>query len=124
MENATDSNLVENYLNALKSKEVSDCVKFFNEDAIINFQSGVFQGKKGIAEWHQNRFDVNFEVLNLEDVSIDDNKITIYAAITSDRIKAWKMKQLHGKMILDIENGKIQKAKFGLRITNPLENWS
>ena len=43
--------LVEDYLAALSGHQLEKCLSYFADDAMIEFQSGVFKGPEAIAEW-------------------------------------------------------------------------
>ena len=116
--------IVHAYLQALDARDLSRCVDFFADDAIIEFQSGIFQGKQAIEEWHKARFAVDFQVISIDGIRTQGDLVVVDAVATSKRLKAWKIKKLSGRVTLLLQHGKIRNAKFGIRMTNPLEGWS
>lgn len=124
MQDSDLQTMVHAYLEALDARDLSRCVKFFADDAIIDFQSGIYQGKEAIVEWHKKRFEADFRVINLDGIRIQSDHVIVNAVVSSKRLKAWKIKKLSGKVDLKIQQGKIKNAKLGVRMTNPLEAWS
>jgi ketosteroid isomerase-like protein len=120
-QNAGAQTMVQAYLEALDARDLSRCVEFFADDAVIDFQSGIYQGKEAIEEWHKIRFEADFKVINVDGIGVQGDKVTVDAVITSKRLRAWKIRKLGGKVDLRIQHGKIKNARFGVRMTNPLE---
>ena len=116
--------IVRTYLQALDARDLSRCVDFFTDDATIEFQSGIFQGKQAIEEWHKMRFAVDFRVISIDGMRTQGDLVIVDAVATSKRLKAWKIKKLSGRVTLLLQHGKIRNAKFGIRMTNPLEGWT
>jgi hypothetical protein len=114
---------VEGYLSALSERELEKCLGFFADDATIEFQSGVFTGPQAIEEWHRERFAAEFQILDVERVTVDGNTVVVEAAITSSRLRAWKIGKLSGKATISFENGRIKEAKLAPRMYNPFEAW-
>ena len=112
--------VVENYLEALKSRDVEKIVDFFAEDAVIHFMSGVFKGRDALEEWHKDRFEADMQIVSVKKMRTKGNKVTIDGTITSNKLKAWKIGKLAGKATFSIQDGKIQETKFSVRMYNPL----
>ena len=115
--------LVEEYLRALSTRQLEKCLSLFRDDAIIEFQAGVFKGPKAIEEWHRDRFAAEFEVLEVERVTVEGNTVTVEAAIASARLRTWRINRLRGEATITVENGRIKTAKLAPKLYNPLENW-
>ena len=114
---------VEGYLAALSAHQLEKCVSFYADDATINFQSGIFQGREAITEWHKERFAASFEVLDVDRLTVTGDTVVVEAAITSARLRAWKVKRLSGKATLVFEHGRIKEARLAPRTYNPFEGW-
>ncbi len=112
------------YLKALEERDLDKCVSFFSDDAVINFMEGLYQGLDHIRKWHEDRFQANLRITEVEDIQIEGDSITVYAVIQSDRLLEWKIPHLSGYATARFRDGKIQELRFGLNVTNPLEDWS
>ena len=124
MQETEPQTIVQTYLKALDAGDLSRCVDLFADDATIEFQSGIFQGKEAIEEWHKARFAVDFQVLSIDGIRTQGDLVIVDAVATSKRLKAWKIKKISGRATLLLQQGKIRNAKFGIRMTNLFEGWS
>ena len=115
--------ITKDYLKAVEERDLSRCLDFFTEDATIDFQEGIYQGKEQVREWHRERFNANFKIKQLEQIERHDNIVTIDAVITSDRLMAWRIESLSGTATIYFEGDKIKEMKFAMRVYNPLEGW-
>jgi len=115
--------LVEEYLAALSGRQLEKCMGLFADDATIEFQSGVFKGPKALEEWHRDRFAAEFEVLEVERVTVEGNTVVVEASIASARLRTWKINKLRGEATLSIENGRIKTARLAPKLYNPFEDW-
>jgi len=123
MENDSLEALVKDYLRALEERNLSRCLDFYADDATIKFQTGVFHGKQAIEEWHKDRFNAELTVVKIEKVDVQGDRVVVDGTVTSNRLKAWKINRLSGRVTFLFENGNIKKTEFGVRIYNPLEGW-
>ena len=115
--------VVEGYLQALGQRDVERCLSYFAEDATIYFQSGVFNGRKAIEDWHRDRFAVNFQVTDVSEMKVDGDTVVVEASIASDRLRAWKINKLAGKATLRLQQDRITEARLAPRTYNPFEGW-
>ena len=119
--------LVEQYMAALESQNLSRCLEFYDDGASIRFQGGLhagtFTGRADLEEWHRGRFAANLKVVSIENIDVDGDTVTVDGVATSDRLKAWKIGQLTGTATFTFEDRKIKDVYFGLRMYNPLEGW-
>src|SRR5471030_866815 len=113
--------VVQEYIEAMRSKDVARCMEYFTDDAVLYFMTGVFRGRKSIEEWHRDRFKANFEILKVDGVRSKADAVTLDASVTSSRLKTWKINSLGGRANFRMENGKIREAKFSPRIQNPVD---
>ena len=120
---ATIEALVQDYLTALRERQVEKCVELFADDGTIEFQGGVFKGRQAREEWHRDRFAASFEILEVERVGVDADTATVEAVITSARLRSWKINKLSGKAKLTIEDGRIRCASLAPKMYNPFEGW-
>ena len=113
------------YVAAFGARELSRCLEFFADDARLAWQGGIYQGKSQIEEWHKDRFAADLRVIQLEDVRVEGNTVTIDGVVTSNRLKAWRLGSLGGRITVVFHPvGSIQGISFTVRVTNPLEQWS
>jgi len=123
MQEADLEAIAKEYLEAMESRDLARCVDFYAEDGVINFQNGIFKGKKAIEEWHKERFEADLRVTKIEQVKIEGDTVKVDAMTTSSRLRAWKIDELSGTVTLQFEEGKIKEISFALRVYNPLEGW-
>ena len=116
--------LVKSYLKALEGRDMDTCMSFFAAGAVIHFMEGVYQGEQDIRQWHKDRFEAELQINEIEGIQHQGDTITVQAVISSNRLRAWKIRQLSGYARARIQDGKIQELTFGPSVTNPLEDWS
>jgi len=111
------------YLQAYDQRDLSECMGFFAEDAIIRFAMGVYKGKQAIEEWHKDRFGADLRMIRVEGTRIQGDKVIVDAIATSKTAKAWGFDSVAGTATFVFQGGKIKQVKFGLRMSIPLEGW-
>jgi hypothetical protein len=110
------------YLEAFGQRDLERCVGYFADDATIAWIGGVYQGEAAIKQWHGDRFAANLRVVRVDAIQAEDKTVTVDAVVDSDRLKAWRISSLGGRVTLTFgEDGKINRTAFGLRFTNPLQ---
>jgi hypothetical protein len=113
--------LVKNYLEAFESQDLSNCLKFFDDDAFINFAVGIYRGKQAIEEWHQDRIKAKFKIVKTENFDTCDDKITVHAVAVSKKLEAWGIDSISGKATFQVSNGRFKEVHFDLMESNPLQ---
>lgn len=122
----TQANLhatVTDYLAAYAARDVERCLSFFHDDAEMKFAFGTYRGRDALTEWHQDRFAANLRVLEIENIVVRGNVVTVDALATSDTAKIWRLSKFSGRVTLEFRDDHIAKAKFSLRTTIPIEGW-
>ena len=112
---------VDRYLAAFEARDVEGCLAFFDAGAKLDFQISTFEGKEAIEAWHRDRFAANLRLVKLERISIRRETVTIDAVAASDRLAAWNVHALPGRVTLQFENGKIVNCRFAARMVNPID---
>lgn len=123
MENSEIEAMIREYFDAMENRDLDKCVGFYQEDATIKFQTGIFQGRQAIVDWHKDRFKADLRILGIDKIRAEKDNVRVDGVVTSKRLKAWKIKKISGKVNFTFENGKIKRSEFGMRIYNPLEGW-
>jgi uncharacterized protein (TIGR02246 family) len=113
--------VVRDYLKAFESRDLEGCLGFFNEDASLNFQGGVYRGLKGIGDWHRDRFAADLKVLRIESIHVDGERVVVDAVVTSKRLTAWRLTSVPGRITVQFNQGKIQEGKFAPRMMSPID---
>ena len=113
--------VVQGYLQAFEERDLSTCVGFFADDAMIDFQIAVFRGRQEIEEWHKARFAAGASVVDVDRVTVQGNKAIIEGAMTSHRLKALRLDRLSGKATLLFEQGQITEARLSAGRYDPIE---
>ena len=113
---------IRDYLNAFEARDLSRCLAFFDDDGTVDFQDALYRGRAGVEEWHQDRFDADLRVLEIEEVRCEGEEAVVDLVATSDALKVWDIDKLNGAVRFRFVGEKIKEAKFELRAHNP-ELW-
>jgi hypothetical protein len=108
------------YLKAFEARDLAGCVAFFHDDSVIDFQSGIYRGTKGITDWHKDRFSADLRVNRVESVTVNDNEVIVDATISSKRLAAWKLQSIGARITVQFRDGRIQHGKLAPRMMNPI----
>ena len=112
---------VDSYLAAFEARDVDACLAFFDAEAKLDFQLSMFEGKEAIEAWHRDRFAANLRLVKLERITVRRDTVTIDAVAASDRLSAWNVPALPGRVTLQFADGKIVKCRFAARMVNPID---
>ena len=107
--------LVNDYLDAFEARDLSRCLAFFNDDAVLHFTTGRFPGKKAIEQWHLDRFKGGMRIKDVEEVEIEENTVIVHAVATSPKLKLVRIDDLRGTATFVINQGKFTEVRMGLR---------
>jgi ketosteroid isomerase-like protein len=113
--------LTRDYLDAFAARDLERCLAFYADDASLDFQLSVFRGRKGIEAWHQDRFAANLRILRLESITVREGTVVVDAVVASDRLAAWKIGSLSGRVTLRFEGGRIAEARLAPRMMSPVD---
>jgi ketosteroid isomerase-like protein len=113
--------LTRQYLDAFEARDLERCVGFFHEDATIDFQNTIYRGRKGIEDWHKDRFAANLKMIRLDSITVNGDTVLVDGAAASKRLAAWKISSLNGRITIRFEDGKIRQGKLAPRLTNPID---
>jgi hypothetical protein len=111
----------DSYLAAFEARDLEGCLAFFDDAAKLDFQMAMFEGKEAIEAWHRDRFAANLRLVKLERITIRRETVTIDAVAASDRLAAWNVQALPGRVTLQFANGKIVSCRFAARMVNPID---
>lgn len=101
------------YLEAFEARDLTRCLDFFTEDATVVFLMSHHEGRLAIEKWHRDRFAADLRVLRVNDVSIRGDTMVVDAVVTSKKLRAWKMPNARGRIVLTFQGDKIREARFG-----------
>jgi hypothetical protein len=110
--------ITRDYLAAFQARDVEKCLGFFAEDGSVDFQDVEYAGRHALEDWHKERFQANLKIDKIENIKVKGDKVTVDAVVSSDRLSAWKIKSLKGRIEANFSGDKIQEAKLTARITN------
>ena len=79
MENKQLENIIQDYFAEVDNRDLDKCVDFFQEDATIKFQSGIFKGRQAIVDWHNDRFTAELRVLDVKIVDVQENRVKVHS---------------------------------------------
>ena len=106
----------EAYLKAFDERDLSQCLDFYDQDAVLHFMTGIYRGKEAIEEWHKDRFAADLRVAKLEDIEARDDAVIVHAIVTSKKLKAFMINKLGATVSLHFQDSKIKEARFQGRI--------
>jgi hypothetical protein len=108
--------VVEAYLQTFDARDLPRCIEFYDDDASLTFGPGLFRGRQAIEQWHKDRFAADMRILELENIEVRGNTVTVRGVVTSKKLKLFKVGSLGGKGTFLIQNGKIKELRFEGRI--------
>ncbi len=111
------------YLKALAERDLSRCVDFYTDDAVILFVTGLFQKRQAIQEWHEARFAANIQISRVEGTSVQGEAVVTEFVFSSNRLKAWRISSMRARGTFLFEGSKFKDVRFALVGGNPFENW-
>jgi uncharacterized protein (TIGR02246 family) len=107
--------IVEEYREAFEAKDAARCAGFFAEDATLKFIFGTFKGRKAIEDWHQERFSAEVKLLRVETVSVEGDQVSLNAAVTSRKLRRFRMNEVKGTVVFHLRDGLFSEAHFSPR---------
>jgi len=112
--------VVEAYLQAFEVRDLSRCMELYDEDGLLIFGPpafglGRFQGKEAIKQWHKDRFSGGMRIVEIEEMVVEGDTVTVYAVATSPGLKAVVIDELRGMGTFVVQQGKIKEVRLGLR---------
>ena len=108
-------NIILNYQDAFKLRDLEKCMSFFENNAIVKFLFATYKGCKAIEKWHKDRFDANLQLLNIESIRVHQNQVVLNLTATSNRLNTFNIKSMKGTGTYIIEKGLIVKATYSPR---------
>jgi hypothetical protein len=110
--------LVKSYLDAFAARDTERCLTFFTEDSSIDFQNTVYKGLEQVRDWHKDRFEANLRLTRLEGILVKGTTVKVDCVAASDRLSAWKVKELPGRLTVKFEGDKVKEGKLEARLMN------
>lgn len=112
--------LAQAYLDAFDAQDLERCLGFFSDDASIDFNKTVYNGRQGVTDWHKDRFAANLKLVRLNSISVNGDTVVVDAVASSKRLAAWKVKSISGRVTMRFADGKIKSGKLTARMSNPI----
>ncbi len=112
MQTLNAQDVVQSYLDAFGAQDLARCVDLFCDDATLFAPPVTYQGKQALEDWHRARFNANARIVRIDDVSAQDDVVTVQGAITSKRLKAWRINTLAGRATFKMRGDKIADVRF------------
>jgi hypothetical protein len=110
--------LVKSYLDAFEARDVDRCMTFFTEESSIDFQNTVYKGLEQVRDWHKDRFEANLRLTKLEGILVKGNTVKVDCVAASDRLSAWNVKALPGRLTVKFDGDKVKEGKLEARLMN------
>jgi ketosteroid isomerase-like protein len=112
--------LAQAYLDAFDAQDLERCLTFFSEDASIDFNKTVYNGRQAVTDWHKDRFAANLKLIRLNSITVKGDTVVVDAVASSKRLAAWKLKSISGRVTMRFADGKITSGKLAARMSNPI----
>ncbi len=100
------------YLDAFSSRNLDQCVSFYQSNAGMTFGPVHIQGMNELTRWHQARFAANASVVQIDEVSVDNDVIRVQGKMTSKRLKTWRIHTISGVGEFTVKDGKVSEVRF------------
>jgi len=112
--------IVEAYLQAFDERDLPRCMEFYGEEGLLIFGPaafglGQFKGKAAIEQWHKDRFAGGMKVIEIEQITIDGDTVTVRAVATSPVLKSIHLDDLRGTATFVVQQGEFKEVRLGLR---------
>lgn len=119
--------VVTDYLDAFDARDLERCLGFYADTATIDFANGVYRGRQAIEEWHQDRFNADLRVLEVDSIRTEGETVVLDVVGTSQLARAWRFNTIPGRVKFTFEQAneaaKIKDAKFSLRPGFSFDKW-
>ena len=115
MEEMDPRTVVEAYLQAFDARDLLKCIEFYDDDATLTFGLGLYRGKQAIKQWHKDRFSGGMRIVEIEEMEVEGDTVTVYAVATSPALMAVVIDELRGMGTFVVQQGKIKQVRLGLR---------
>jgi hypothetical protein len=116
--------LMEQYLEAFKARNLEQCMDYFSADSTLEWMMGEYTGKDAIEEWHRDRFAADLKILRVEGFEVNGSSVALDVVVQSKRLAAWRIPTIGGHVTAELQDGKIQHTKFSVKSINPQQNWA
>jgi hypothetical protein len=100
------------YLDAFAARDLEGCLRYFSDDAVLQFHVSTFRNKKGIEQWHKDRFAADLRLVRIDEMQTEGDTVRIEGVITSKRLRAWLVNEMEGMVTIRFENGRMKHVKF------------
>ena len=100
------------YLDAFAARDLEGCLGYFSDDAVLQFHVSTFRNKKGIEQWHKDRFAADLRLVRIDEMQTEGDTVRIEGVITSKRLRAWLVNEMEGVVTIRFEQGRMKHVKF------------
>jgi hypothetical protein len=107
--------MVDAYRQAFEARDLAGCMGLFADDAVVRFLFGSYQGRQAIEDWHQDRFKADVQILRVEGISVDPPRVSVYAVVSSRRLKQFLIGEVKGTLTFRVEDGRFKEAVLAPR---------
>jgi ketosteroid isomerase-like protein len=95
------------YLDSFAARDLEGCLRYFADDAVLQFHVSTFRNKKGIEQWHKDRFSADLRLVRIDDMQTEGDTVRVEGVVTSKRLRAWLVNEIEG-----LEQGLMKHVKF------------
>ena len=99
------------YLDAFQQHDLSTCLSYFTDDAVINFFSKRHVGRREIEKWHRDRFKAQIQILSMDGFESVGDTVSADMTIASKFMRRFPLKA-SGRAIVKMDRDKIREVGF------------
>jgi hypothetical protein len=105
------------YLDSFTARDLESCLRYFADDAVLEFHVTTFRDRKGIELWHKDRFAADLRLVRIDEIQVDGDTVRIEGVVTSKRLRMFLIKEMPGMVTIRFEHGLMKDLQFssGLR---------
>jgi ketosteroid isomerase-like protein len=100
------------YLDSFAARDLEGCLRYFADDAVLQFHVSTFRNKKGIEQWHKDRFSADLRLVRIDDMQTEGDTVRVEGVVTSKRLRAWLVNEIEGLVTFQFEQGLMKHVKF------------
>jgi hypothetical protein len=107
---------IQHYLEAFQRHDLSACLGYFCDDAVVKFFDKRYEGRKAVEKWHRDRFAAKISLVNIGNFDSRDDTVTVDLTIASKFLRRWPIKG-SGRAVISLDNDMIKEMGFeGVRL--------
>jgi hypothetical protein len=100
------------YLDTFAARDLDGCLQYFADDAVLKFHVTTFRTRKGIEQWHKDRFAADLRLVRIDEMQTNGDTVRIDGVVTSKRLRAFFINEMQGTMTVRFEGDRMTHLVF------------